>query len=204
MIVSFDPNVRLPLWDSPAACREAIRAFLPFANIVKLSDDELEFVTGCRDEREAAQKAAAARSQRLLEADEGGDDSDLDSDADSDEENEVEHALGGGGGDSEASLARILRLARRTLRDVALLPGGALADAVFALPHVCRLRLEADWVNWAALCRPPWLLPRLERVSLKLFSEAALRAAAAGACWGGTPRAVPAAWSGCVALPGKK
>ena len=58
MIVSFDPNVRLPLWDSPAACREAIRAFLPFANIVKLSDDELEFVTGCRDEREAAEALA--------------------------------------------------------------------------------------------------------------------------------------------------
>lgn len=72
MIVSFDPNVRLPLWDSPAACREAIRAFLPFANIVKLSDDELEFVTGCRDEREAAQKLFAGAC-RLLLITKGGD-----------------------------------------------------------------------------------------------------------------------------------
>ena len=72
MIVSFDPNVRLPLWDSPAACREAIREFLPYANIVKLSDDELEFVTGCRDEREAAQKLFAGNC-RLMLITKGGD-----------------------------------------------------------------------------------------------------------------------------------
>ncbi len=72
MIVSFDPNVRLPLWDSPAECREAIQEFLPYANIVKLSDDELEFVTGCRDEREAAQKLFAG-SCRLMLITKGGD-----------------------------------------------------------------------------------------------------------------------------------
>lgn len=72
MIISFDPNVRLPLWDSPAQCREAIRDFLPCANIVKLSDDELEFVTGCRDEREAAEKLFAGNC-RLLLVTKGGD-----------------------------------------------------------------------------------------------------------------------------------
>lgn len=46
-------------------------------------------------EKEAAQKAAQARTQRMLEADEGEEDSDTDSDADSDEENEVERTLGG-------------------------------------------------------------------------------------------------------------
>ena len=55
-IISFDPNVRLPLWSSPEACQAAIREFLPYADLVKLSDDEIEFVTGCTDEREAAQK----------------------------------------------------------------------------------------------------------------------------------------------------
>jgi cleavage and polyadenylation specificity factor subunit 2 len=44
-------------------------------------------------EKEAAQQAALARNQRMLEADE--DDSDEDSDSDSDEENEVRQALGG-------------------------------------------------------------------------------------------------------------
>ncbi|MGL5313728.1 MAG: carbohydrate kinase family protein [Peptostreptococcaceae bacterium] len=45
-IISFDPNVRLPLWDSEDACREAILEFLPLAHIVKISDEELEFITG--------------------------------------------------------------------------------------------------------------------------------------------------------------
>lgn len=66
MIISFDPNVRLPLWDSPAACRAAIQEFLPYANIVKLSDDELEFVTGCQDEREAAEKLFAGNCKLML------------------------------------------------------------------------------------------------------------------------------------------
>lgn len=48
-IVSFDPNIRLPLWPSPEECRKAVRAFLPLADIVKLSDEELEFVTGHAD-----------------------------------------------------------------------------------------------------------------------------------------------------------
>lgn len=52
-IISFDPNVRLPLWESSQACREAILEFLPFANIVKISDEELEFITGIKDEKEA-------------------------------------------------------------------------------------------------------------------------------------------------------
>ena len=45
-IISFDPNVRLPLWDSEDACRDAIMEFLPLAHVVKISDEELEFVTG--------------------------------------------------------------------------------------------------------------------------------------------------------------
>lgn len=72
MMISFDPNVRLPLWESPAACRAAIQEFLPYANIVKLSDDELEFVTGCRDEHEAAEKLFAGNC-RLLLITKGGD-----------------------------------------------------------------------------------------------------------------------------------
>ena len=45
-LISFDPNVRLPLWETPEACRKAILEFLPLANIVKISDEELEFITG--------------------------------------------------------------------------------------------------------------------------------------------------------------
>lgn len=52
-LISFDPNVRLPLWKTPELCREAILDFLPFSNIVKISDEELEFITGISDENKA-------------------------------------------------------------------------------------------------------------------------------------------------------
>ena len=32
--LSFDPNVRLPLWGSPESCQAAIREFLPYADLV--------------------------------------------------------------------------------------------------------------------------------------------------------------------------
>ncbi|WP_313803701.1 carbohydrate kinase [Cytobacillus sp.] len=44
-LVSFDPNVRLSLWDDPEACRNAIIEFIPRAHIVKISDEELGFIT---------------------------------------------------------------------------------------------------------------------------------------------------------------
>ena len=65
-LVSFDPNVRLPLWDSPAECQATIRAFLPSADLVKLSDDEVEFVTGCADERVAAEQLLAGGCKLVL------------------------------------------------------------------------------------------------------------------------------------------
>lgn len=66
VLVSFDPNVRLPLWDTPEACRAAIRSFLPLADVVKLSDDELEFVTGSRDERTAAAQLLSGNCKMLI------------------------------------------------------------------------------------------------------------------------------------------
>lgn len=65
-LVSFDPNVRLPLWDSPAECQATIRAFLPSADLVKLSDDEVEFVTGYADERAAAEQLLAGGCKLVL------------------------------------------------------------------------------------------------------------------------------------------
>lgn len=72
MLVCFDPNVRLPLWESPEACQKAIREFLPCADIIKLSDDELEFVTGCSSVEDAARQLFAMNC-RLLLLTKGGD-----------------------------------------------------------------------------------------------------------------------------------
>lgn len=48
-IVSFDPNVRKNLWNDLDECRKTIKDFIPYANILKISDEELEFITGIKD-----------------------------------------------------------------------------------------------------------------------------------------------------------
>lgn len=52
-IISFDPNVRLSLWESEQELRDTIQAFLPLADIVKVSSDELRFITGIDNEEQA-------------------------------------------------------------------------------------------------------------------------------------------------------
>ncbi|ANU24179.1 carbohydrate kinase family protein [Planococcus donghaensis] len=52
-VVSFDPNVRLPLWEDGEECRNTILKFIPMSHIVKVSDEELEFITGIADEQRA-------------------------------------------------------------------------------------------------------------------------------------------------------
>lgn len=52
-IISFDPNVRLPLWDSHDLLKKRIHEFLPKAHIVKISDEELAFICGCSDIEQA-------------------------------------------------------------------------------------------------------------------------------------------------------
>jgi fructokinase len=48
-LVSYDPNLRLPLWSSADAAREGILSAWGSAQVIKISDDELEFLTGSRD-----------------------------------------------------------------------------------------------------------------------------------------------------------
>ena len=64
-LISFDPNVRLPLWKNPEDCRKAILEFLPLSNIVKISDEELEFITGIKDEKEALEIGRASCRERV-------------------------------------------------------------------------------------------------------------------------------------------
>jgi fructokinase len=52
-IISFDPNVRLPLWNDPKECRNTILEFVPMVHLVKISDEELEFITGISNIEEA-------------------------------------------------------------------------------------------------------------------------------------------------------
>ena len=53
MIISFDPNLRPALWENKEAMLATVRKFLPYAHIVKISDEELEDITGIADIEEA-------------------------------------------------------------------------------------------------------------------------------------------------------
>ena len=48
-IVSFDPNLRFQLWPSREALKQTVTQFIPLADIIKLSDEELEFICGTDD-----------------------------------------------------------------------------------------------------------------------------------------------------------
>ena len=45
-MISYDPNYRPFLWDSAERAREALLAALPLADIVKVSEEEMELLTG--------------------------------------------------------------------------------------------------------------------------------------------------------------
>lgn len=53
MILSFDPNVRLPLWKSHDQLRSKILEYIPYAHILKIADEEIEFITGYKTVEEA-------------------------------------------------------------------------------------------------------------------------------------------------------
>lgn len=48
-LIVYDPNVRLNLWDRESLAREIISLGIPEADIIKLSEEELAFITGCVD-----------------------------------------------------------------------------------------------------------------------------------------------------------
>lgn len=65
-IISFDPNIRLPLWKDHAALRQTVLEFMACADILKISDEELEFITGETDIRKAAPAILAKGVQMIL------------------------------------------------------------------------------------------------------------------------------------------
>ena len=54
--ISFDPNLRKPLWESEELAKEQIRYGLGHCHILKISDDELVWFTGEQDYEKAIRK----------------------------------------------------------------------------------------------------------------------------------------------------
>lgn len=46
VLISFDVNLRLSLWEDHEALKQTVWQFIPQADIIKLSDEELTFLTG--------------------------------------------------------------------------------------------------------------------------------------------------------------
>nr|XP_043631432.1 probable fructokinase-6, chloroplastic [Erigeron canadensis] len=49
VLLSYDPNLRLPLWPSAESAREGILSIWDTADIIKISEDEIEFLTNGED-----------------------------------------------------------------------------------------------------------------------------------------------------------
>lgn len=55
-IITYDPNYRASLWKDESTARRLIRKPIPYCDIVKISDEETELVTGLKEPRRAAER----------------------------------------------------------------------------------------------------------------------------------------------------
>ena len=65
-IISVDPNLRMPLWKDAAAAKSAIEFVLAAADIIKISDYEIEFLYGTKDILGGAKKILADFKPKVL------------------------------------------------------------------------------------------------------------------------------------------
>ena len=72
LLVSFDPNWRPSLWKNHDHARELIHQMLPLSDIVKIADEEWEFVTGTPSFSKGA-KAIRAMGPKLVVVTKGAD-----------------------------------------------------------------------------------------------------------------------------------
>lgn len=66
VLISFDPNLRFSLWDDLDQLKETVNEFIPYADILKISDEELEFITGCTKIQDALPKLFGGRAKYVI------------------------------------------------------------------------------------------------------------------------------------------
>ncbi len=59
MLISYDPNYRAALWDSEERAVEMMKKLLPYADILKVSDEEMVMLTGTIDFGEGSRALAS-------------------------------------------------------------------------------------------------------------------------------------------------
>ncbi len=65
-LISFDPNLRPPLWDSLDNAKEQVLYGLHYADILKISDNEIQWFTGEEDFTEGVKKLRQIRDIPLI------------------------------------------------------------------------------------------------------------------------------------------
>jgi fructokinase len=65
-IVSFDPNLRPALWKDGAEMIETVKEFIPLADVIKISDEELECITGKTTVEEALEQLFTDRVKLVI------------------------------------------------------------------------------------------------------------------------------------------
>lgn len=54
-MISYDPNYRASLWKNEETAKEQMRSLIPYVDIMKISDEETELLTGKEKPDEAAE-----------------------------------------------------------------------------------------------------------------------------------------------------
>lgn len=70
-LISYDPNLRIMLWNTPQEARHEILKGMEYCDILKIADNELEFLFGNLPLEEAARKLAVQYSIPLILITEG-------------------------------------------------------------------------------------------------------------------------------------
>ena len=52
--ISYDPNYRDPLWESEETAKELMKSIIPFADMMKISDEETDLLTPYKEPEQAA------------------------------------------------------------------------------------------------------------------------------------------------------
>lgn len=65
-LIVFDPNVRKNLWDDQDLYAKTIREFIPYADVLKVSDDEIKFITGKKTVEEGIQYLLSGSIKLLI------------------------------------------------------------------------------------------------------------------------------------------
>lgn len=65
-IISVDPNLRMPLWKTEGDARAAVELVLGYADIIKISDYEIEFLCGDVSVEEGAKRLYGKYSPKIM------------------------------------------------------------------------------------------------------------------------------------------